>query len=79
MCSTMQTLHCPNDPPSCSAHCAEMANIPVCTAEMAAFIACVARQEPSASHCNEDGEAEIRDGFCDTEQERVAACLEKAG
>jgi hypothetical protein len=79
MCSTMQALRCPNDPPNCAAHCAEMANVPVCKAEMGAFIACVARQEPSASRCNEDGEAEIRDGFCDKEQELVAQCLEKAG
>jgi hypothetical protein len=36
---------------------------------------------PQLAHwsCNDDGEAAIKDGFCDAEQGRFASCIQRSG
>ena len=40
-------------------------------------LGCMAREPIGHWVCNEDGEAEIKDGFCDAEQGRFVACVQK--
>ena len=50
-----------------------------CGAEMAAVMSCFARQPLSSWECSEDGDAAIKDGFCDKPQGQFVHCIEQAG
>lgn len=55
-----------------------MREIDGCGQEMSAALDCFARQPLAHWECNDDGDAAIKDGFCNDPQQRVADCLQKS-
>jgi hypothetical protein len=47
-----------------------------CSEPLRAVLACFAKQQQSSWECDEDGNAAIKDGFCDTEQAAFARCAQ---
>jgi hypothetical protein len=52
-----------------------MASLTPCGDEFRAFYGCLVGQPPQNWECSEDGVAAIREGFCESQQSRVAACM----
>ena len=61
----------------CVANCREMRQTDACVGEMTAVLTCFAREPVAHWECNEDGEAAIKDGYCDEEQGKLVACAQK--
>jgi hypothetical protein len=59
----------------CRDTCREMRRLDACGAEMTAVLSCFARQPLSSWECSEDGDAAVKDGFCDEQQGRFTACV----
>ncbi len=77
VCEQGKALHCPQSG-SCLEKCRAMLAVPVCRGELEHALACFARQPAEHWQCDEDGDAAIREGYCDAEQGAFAACLGKA-
>jgi hypothetical protein len=75
-CASVQKLGCKHAA-ECEVSCREMSAVPRCQPEIGAFFGCLATQSADHWECLEDGTGAIRDGFCEREQARFAACLEK--
>jgi hypothetical protein len=61
----------------CRSSCGEMRTTPICSSETKALLGCLAAQPIDRYACSTDhAGAEILDGYCDAEQERVASCFE---
>ena len=78
VCALQEHLNCENDPADCTAHCREMQEVPICKAEIQGFLRCVAALSSDGLNCGEDGQSEVKQGHCDSEQEAVATCIETA-
>jgi hypothetical protein len=76
VCGATRKLGCKRAD-ECESTCREMASVPTCQPELAAFFRCLSAQPVQNWECLEDGTGAIREGFCDAEQGRFAACLEK--
>ena len=50
--------------------------VETCAAEMAAVMSCFGRQPLSSWECSEEGDAAMKDGFCDTQQGQFVRCIE---
>jgi hypothetical protein len=61
----------------CESSCREMMGMPRCREEIGAFFGCLSSQGAERWECLEDGTGAIREGYCEREQARFAACLEK--
>jgi hypothetical protein len=64
---------------TCAESCRQMRDHAACAREMAAVLNCFAREPVAHWSCNEEGEAAIKDGFCDAEQGQFAGCIQKSG
>jgi len=75
ICDRTRALGCKRAS-ACRDTCREMQRVDGCQAEMTAVLSCFARQPLSAWECSEDGDAAMKDGFCDQPQGRFTACVE---
>jgi hypothetical protein len=55
-----------------------MAASPLCSPEIKGLFACLLRQPTTHWECDENGIGAIRDPYCNREQGRLAACLERS-
>ena len=60
---------------ACRDTCREMRQLDACGAEMTAVLSCFARQPLSSWECSEEGDAAVKDGFCDEPQGKFTACV----
>jgi hypothetical protein len=75
ICSRSNELHCKH-PETCLPNCLAMQAATPCGREFAGFYACLVGQPVAHFECDEEsGVAQIRDGYCDAEQERTVACM----
>jgi hypothetical protein len=75
-CTTANSLKCPNTPMNCVAACQQLITaVPKCQTQLEAVVNCSANQPVSNWECAADGEAEIKDGFCDPEGQAAAICI----
>ena len=78
ICDRTRALKCKRAA-ACRDTCQEMRQVQSCGAEMAAVMTCFAHQPLSSWECSEDGDAAIKDGFCDKQQGQFVHCVEQAG
>jgi hypothetical protein len=79
LCQRIRALGCKNDH-GCFDNCRSMSGAaPGCGAELQAVMACFGREPLAHWECNEEGEAAIKDGYCDAEQGKFVACAGKQG
>jgi hypothetical protein len=78
ICAKTKPLKCKRAS-ACPDVCREMRNIEACGAEMAVVLSCFARQPLSSWECGQDGDATIKDGFCDKPQAVFTSCVEHGG
>jgi hypothetical protein len=78
LCSQTASLGCSNHS-ACVPACQRSFDLPVCPAEVTAFLMCANTVGVEAWECSEQGTPALKDGQCDREQEAVIACLSKAG
>lgn len=76
ICEQSSALHC-KAASECEHVCRAMASADECPEQLADFYQCLSTQPLKAWECLEDGSAAIREGFCEAEQGRFAACLQK--
>jgi hypothetical protein len=76
ICEKSRPLRCQHGA-ECEASCRAIASVSSCRAELEAFYACLSGEPTEHWEC-EDGVAVIRDGYCDTQQERFARCVERS-
>jgi hypothetical protein len=77
ICQRVGALGCKNDK-GCLDNCRSMSiAAPGCGAELQAVMACFGREPLAHWECNEEGEAAIKDGYCDAEQGKFVACAGK--
>lgn len=78
ICTRTTTLACgPLD--NCLRACAELRSADKCGEELESFLRCSATHPVEHWECDPDtGAAAIKNGFCDTEQGAVVACLQTA-
>jgi len=77
-CAVARELGCARAA-DCAATCVEMWNAPACREPVRAALECFAAEPASRWECDEEGQAAIRDGYCDREQQAAARCLEQVG
>ena len=75
ICSRSDALHCVHAD-ECSRNCLAMASLTPCTTEIVAMQRCLTKQPVKNWECAEDGVAAVREGFCDSEQQRAVACMD---
>jgi hypothetical protein len=74
ICDHSRVLKC-KAPDVCKPNCLAMASLTPCGDEFRAFYGCLVGQPSQNWECSEDGVAAIREGFCESQQTRVAACM----
>lgn len=75
-CATAASLSCPNeDVAACRSDCEQAGALPMCQAEARAAVRCAAARPASDWECDEDGEAELKDGICEEEGEVLFSCV----
>jgi hypothetical protein len=75
-CSSMTALSCAGDDPStCMSTCYMYWDMPTCTDEVRAVVTCSANSPASAWECDEDDEANLMAGHCETELATLTACV----
>ncbi len=77
-CAVAKELGCARAA-DCATTCVEMWNAPACREPVRAALECFAAEPASRWECDEEGQAAIRDGYCDREQQAAARCLERVG
>ena len=77
ICERSRPLDCKRKA-ACVETCGQMREAGDCSGEMAAVLECMGRQPVGNWECNEDGDAALKDGFCNTQQGRFVACAQKA-
>jgi hypothetical protein len=75
ICRNTLALHC-SKAAACAENCQTMAQSPVCGELMHAVLVCFGKQPLERWECDEDGNAAIKDGFCDAEQSAFAHCAQ---
>lgn len=76
ICRTTLALHC-SKAAACVENCQAMVQSGVCSALMQAVLACFGKQPLERWECDEDGNAAIKEGFCNEEQATFAHCAER--
>src|SRR5262249_26771516 len=76
ICDRVRPLGCKHNE-GCVAQCREMRQVPTCASEMTAVLGCFGREPVAHWECSEDGTPAIKDGFCDAEQSKFVACVQK--
>jgi|KBSMisStandDraft_5_1062788.scaffolds.fasta_scaffold788309_1 hypothetical protein len=76
ICERTKPLKCKRTA-ACRDTCRDMRRVEQCGTEMAAVLSCFARQPQSAWECSDEGDAALKDGFCDEQQGRFASCLQR--
>jgi len=76
LCAKTATLHC-KSAGECLERCREMGSLAACKSEMTDAFRCFARQPVQNWHCDDEDIASIKDGFCDSEQEKFLACVQR--
>lgn len=78
ICSRTTTLEC-GPLANCLRGCAEMRSADKCGDELKGFLRCSAAHPVEHWECDpETGSAAVRDGYCNSEQGAVVACLQRA-
>jgi hypothetical protein len=77
LCEPVRRLKC-RRAAECQESCRQMADVPLCEAELQQFYGCLAAQPLKHWECVDDGTGAIRQGVCEREQAGFAACLEKS-
>jgi hypothetical protein len=73
-----RSIGCPGDPdPACVSQCQLL--MAMCTVENWEFIACVQARPDTDLECDNEGETNIKPGFCDTEYSALLACAAASG
>jgi len=75
ICQHSRALKCAHAD-ECMKNCIAMAAGTPCMGEFTAFYGCLSKEPAEHWECAEDGIAAIREGYCEKEQERVAACMD---
>lgn len=75
ICGHSQRLHCKHTD-ECKPQCIAMGSFTPCKDEFVAFYRCLQGKPDSSWECGEDGVAAIREGLCDSEQEKAVGCME---
>jgi len=75
ICERTRPLKCKRAA-ACRETCGQMRLVETCAAEMAAVMTCFGRQPLSSWECSEEGDAAMKDGFCDTQQGQFVRCVE---
>jgi hypothetical protein len=57
-------------------NCLGMASLTPCSSEISRFYDCLVAQPIQHWECGSEGVAQIRDGYCDTEQQQAVGCME---
>ena len=78
ICERTRGLACKNNE-ACVANCRQMAGVGACKDEMGSVLGCFAREPIAHWECDDDGAPSIKEGYCDAEQARFVACVEKTG
>jgi hypothetical protein len=76
ICENSRKLGCKNMR-ECQPNCVAMGSLRPCLEMVTTLYACLSAQPSERWECAEDGVAAIREGFCEGEQERAIACMEK--
>ena len=75
ICTRSRELHC-KQPETCEPNCLAMQAATPCGPQFSGFYACLVGQPAAHFECDEEsGVAQIRDGYCDREQELTVACM----
>jgi hypothetical protein len=75
ICEPTRALNCKH-PEGCIANCLVMATATPCSAAIASFFSCLTAEPAAHWQCDpESGFAQIRDGYCDTQQAGALACM----
>jgi hypothetical protein len=77
ICRQTAPLGCSNAK-TCLESCRETRDVRACRREMAEVLRCLTRQPLAHWECDPEGEAAIKDGYCDQQQGTFAGCLSKA-
>jgi hypothetical protein len=77
ICRRSMDLKCSHGA-GCGESCRQMMAIGDCRAQMIDVLHCFAGEPAAHWECNEEGEAAIKDGYCDAEQGRFVRCTEHA-
>jgi hypothetical protein len=73
ICARSTELGCPRAA-LCAESCRQMREVTICGPEMARVLGCMAREPAAGWECGPDGEAMIKEGRCDAEQEGFTVC-----
>jgi hypothetical protein len=76
LCTKTAPLHC-KSAGECLERCREMGSLGSCKSEMTDAFRCFARQPVQNWYCDDEDIASIKEGYCDSEQERFLACMQK--
>lgn len=76
LCERSRALACPNAS-GCVEACGEMVAVPVCLDELRLALRCFLEQPAAGWECGDDGNASVKEGACDREQERYAGCIRR--
>jgi hypothetical protein len=76
ICENSRKLGCKNMR-ECQSNCVAMGSLRPCVEAVTALYTCLSAQPSERWECAEDGVAAIREGFCESEQERAVACMDK--
>lgn len=75
ICLRSKELNCKLQGEVCKAACIESRDVPVCFNEMAEVMGCVVKEPVANWECSDEDIAAVKDGYCQTEQERFIRCL----
>lgn len=77
MCERGLALHCKLDASGCREACQQSLS-PPCDGELRASLACVTVEPLAHLECSDEGLPVIRDGYCNAEQTKLMACVQRA-
>lgn len=75
LCARSESLRCQRAIVGCSEQCAKMLTVEECFSEVKTFMACARDTTAQDWECDEDGDAALKTGFCEGEQQGVFECL----
>jgi hypothetical protein len=78
ICSRSHQLKCQHAD-QCENNCRAMGLLSPCSEAISGLYRCLVQQPLQRWECDDDGVAAIREGYCDSEQGQVVACIEVNG
>jgi hypothetical protein len=76
MCERGSALHCKVDVSACRDACQHSLS-PPCDSELRASLTCVTAEPIAHWECSDEGLPVIRDGYCNAEQAKLMACVQR--